>query len=270
MIKSRIIGVYMTEKSVPQKVISPARRRLMSLYIPGELVTFEDNEGEFSVWVQRINTWQEKECIQKSKTVRAPIIALKKDKSNPDRIQYEELLIRWGIYNKETRIAFLISPKVQQAQASAEARIAAEDEWADDDYLSTLQNAWNEELMEVYTSDNDNVEAKRVYDELLRYTNQVESAVEHLRKEYTAELEDIDDAEILDRVLDVLIESEADSVQMAEFRRWQIFYATRNPENHDELFFEDKSEVEMIHENVYNRLLDTYLDLSFDSMQGKE
>jgi len=259
----------MSEK-VKSNIIAPVRKRLLNLYVLGEEVSFHDDEGEFSVWIQKINSWQDRDAIQKSKVVRAPIIALIKDKANPDRLAYIDLLSEWDFDTKETQIQFLISPKVQQARESAEARIASEDEWAKDDYLITLQEAWVSGLSDTYALNPDDKEANRIYLELRRYTDLVDSAVEHEANEYALDMEDKSEEAIQDQIVTKLIEHEADVVQMAEYHRWCIFYAIRNIDDHDELFFETREEIDYLDQSVYNRLLEAYLELEIAGMEGKD
>lgn len=253
-----------------KNVISPARDRLLKLYIPGKEVTFEDENGEFSVWLQKINTWQERDAVQKSKISRAPIMALKRDLDNPDRYIYEDLLEKWGYTSREIQIKFFIGPKLQEARDSAEARIAYEDEWKNDDYLNTLQEAWNGGLAERFTLDQDDVEAKRVFSELYRYTQQVDSAVEHEEKELIASYSDYSDEKVYEKAIDFLIEREADAVQIEEFRRWQMFYAARSIDDHDEMFFVERSDLDAIDPSVYERLVQEYIDMIFEGLEGKE
>jgi len=256
--------------SKAKAIIAPVRARLLNLYITGREVVFEDEQGEFSVWLQKINSWQEREAINQSKVVRAPIVALKRDKLNPDRLNYYELLSDWGIDNKDAQIAFLISPKVQQARESAEARIAFEDEWSKDDYLTTLQQSWVNGLAEKYALDPEDKDCLRVRGELERYTELVEAAVDYEAKEYTLDLQEKDEAVIESQVLDLLIDAEADSLQIAEFRKWQIFYATRDVDDHEQLFFDSKQDVDALDPKVYDKLLENYIDLSIDGIEGKD
>ena len=257
-------------KRSDNSVISPSRKRLMNLYMIGKEVTFEDESGEFSVWLQKINPWQEREAIAKSKIVRAPIMALKRDRLDPDRVQYTDLLVDWGMDNKDAQIAFLISPKVQQARDSAEAKIAFEDQWAKDDYLITLQEAWNSGMADVFALDPEDKEASRIYGELRRYTDQVDAEVEYEANEYALDMQDKDEAKIEQDVLDILIDAEADALQMAEFRRWQMFYAVRNPDDHDALFFEGREDVDVIDPKIFIRLLEEYSEMTVDGLEGKD
>ena len=84
------------------------------------------------------------------------------------------------------------------------------------------------------------------------------------------DLQEKDDAVIEEQVINLLIDAEADAAQMAEFRKWQIFYATRTVEDHDVQFFEFKQEADTVAPKVYERLLETYIDISIDGMEGKD
>ena len=251
-------------------VIAPTRKRLLNLHKRGQEVVFEDAEGPFSIWVQRIDPWEENQAIMQSKVPKAPIMALKRNPLDPGRLAYHDLMERWGLNDRDTQITFLISPKVQQAQASAEARIAAEDEWAKEDYLISLQESFNDTLQAVLVDNPEDEDAMRVINELTRYTEQVEAAVAYDEGELRAEMQNEDDAVIEEKVLQQLIEAEANAVQMNEFRKWRLFYSLRNPDNHDELLLESRDDLEHMDEKDIDKLMEAYLDVSFDGIEGKD
>lgn len=260
----------MAASSRKPAVISPLRKRLLNLRTVGKEVTFTDERGDFSIWLQRITDGQRTEAIRKSKGVIAPILALKKDLDHPDVQDYRDLIESWQLNSKEAQVDILISPKVKEAQESAEARIAFEDEWAKEDYLISLQEAWNEGLDKAYALDPEDPEASRVFKELKRYTEIVNSAVEHETKEYREDMMRKSDEEIEEKMLLLLIENEANVSQMDEFEHWVIFFAARDPEDHDTLLFESREDISALDTTDFNKLKEVYREITFEGLEGKD
>lgn len=256
-------------KNADHNVIAPLRARLINLYNIGKEIQLSDDEGEFTVWVQRITDAQENEAVKKSKIVRAPIVALKRDKTNPERLEYLETLEDWHLADIDSMINILINPKVQEALESNMSRIAEEDEWAKDDYLITLQEAYNSGMKELHLLEPDDKEAARIHDELMRYTKQVEDATEHDRKEYTLEMLEKDPAVIQDQVIDIVINSTANAVQQEEFYRWQVYFSVRDPQDHNKLVFASREDIDLLSQENYQKLRDAYDDIKIEGLEGK-
>ena len=257
----------MADKKV---VIAPLKERLKKLYEVGKLVTFTDEAGDFSIWLQKISPIQDKEAGRASLAPRAKVLALLKEKDNPERLMYDDLLESWGLSDRDSRIRFIISPEIQKAQLTAEAQVAAEKDWSENDYLDSLQEAWNSGLRERYSEDPNDEEACKVYDILLRYTEQVEKLVNKEIEELSEAYASRDDGYIKDKLIDLLIEHRAGQEQLAEYNQWLVYYAARNHENNDEFFFDNKDEPLELGKELYARLLEEYNEMTIDPIEGKD
>jgi len=252
-----------------KKIIAPARERLKKLYEVGKPVTFTDDEGEFSVWLQKITPFQEKQAIESSYAPRAATLALLKNEDDPARLAFMDTLEQWGLDDKEAQVNFLITPDVQKAERSIQLEIASHKEWADDDYLISLQAAWNEGLDEKFALDPEDIEASRVFAELKRYTEEVEFQLQEEREVLFDVKNAKSEESLLRDVLRMLVEHQAGQDQMAEYHKWEIYFATRLEEDHNEFFFQNRQEVDEWPE-LYSRLLEEYIKMTVDSIEGKD
>lgn len=258
-----------------KNVIAPKRRRLTDLYVVGKEVEFDDGvEGEepIKVWISKISPLENRDSADTASSVRAKILSLKNAPDADQRLLsvYREQLEDLGVQDHDSMVEFLISPKVQEAFLSAEARLAEEEPWSTDDYLKSLQSAWNEGLSEKYALNDEDEEALRVYGELKRFTELVIAEVEEEKENLAAEYENESHDDLYALCLERTIDAEADFAWVNEFSRWQIFYAVRDPDDHKKRYFEFKEEVDALDPQVLNTLLAEYRELTVDPQEGKD
>ena len=252
-------------------VIAKRAPSLTDLFKVGEEVVFNDGVNEVTVWVQKLTQSETKEAAEKSRPFKSTINSIKRLRDDdPRKLVYYDQVESAGLDSRDDWIRFLISSKLQEAQMSAEARVAAEDEWAKDDYLRGLEDAWLDGLDEAYAADPDDEQASRVFSELRRYSQTVEREVDAAREELINEIDDLPDEELLRRCINKYIEDISDRAMINEFRAWQIYLGTRKVDNHDELYFSDRSDIDKLVESVYNKLENVYLNLGIDGIEGKD
>jgi hypothetical protein len=254
-----------------------SRRRLTDLYIRGQEVSLEDDavdendapEPPIVVWVSKISPLENKEAADRAASARATILAAKYfEDTHEDRIVYLDQLS--SIDGREDMINFLIAPKMQEIELSHEAELASEGKWSKDNYYESLREAWAGGLAEKYDEDPKDVDAKKVHAELTKFVNEVEKRVDADRIDMQGEWDIKSDEELRHAVVDRLIESESDYAWLAEFRKWQLFYSVREPNNHKQKYFVAKEEVDSLDPRILHQLVDTFLQLSVDPLEGKD
>jgi len=253
---------------VSNDVLARKRAQIKKLYEVGQNITVSD---DVLLWLQKLSPLEEKEAVSKSYKPRAAILALlKTTPDDPAILEFTDTMDRIGLDSREARISFLIAPDVQKEMLSCEARIGAEKEWDDNDYLKSLQGAWTDGLSDKWALDQDDPEASRVYKELRRYTDQVEAAVEIRRADLYDRMNDKDDDDIIRRTVKVLVEHAAGAAQVDEYNAWAIFFATRLDEDHDVRFFDSRDDVEAYGGDLYSTLLTKYIEMVTDDLEGKD
>jgi len=254
-------------------VRTPKRRKLSDLYVVGKEIIFDDGSGEepVAVWISKISPIEQRNAVDAAASERARVLLFKRlPEDDATRLRFRDQLAEMDGENRDTLVEFLISAKMYEAELSAESRLGAEEPWSKDDYLKGLQDLWVKEMKERYYRDEEDKEAAQVYGELKKFADEVQEAVADEKDSLKSQYEDTPLVELQEKTIDRLIETEADFAWMNEFRRQQVFYATRTPEDHRVRFFEDRSEVDEIQDEVFERLLTEFTQLTVEVMEGKD
>jgi len=253
------------------------RRRLTDLYMVGKEVSFTDvldengDDDPIVVWLNKLSPIEQRDSADQATKARATILAIKNSPVfSPERLSYEDQIYDLGIDSRELQIEFLASEKIQEAEISNEERIAANDEWANDQYLISLREAWVDGLLDKWTEDPEDEEAKKVYDELKRFAEQVLEASKDDRENILAEYEHISDDEIFKSVVDKIIDAEADFAWMNEFAAWQVYYAVRELDDHKTRYFESREEVACLDNRILTDIVRLYREMTVEGIEGKD
>jgi hypothetical protein len=252
------------------------RRRLTDLYMVGKELTFSDSLDEnneddpVTVWINKLSPIEQRDAADQATKARATILTIKNSPSlSADRLMYEDQIYDLGIDTRELQVEFLASEKIQEAEISNEERIASEDEWSKDQYLKSLQESWNDGLLEKWTDDPEDEDAKKVYDELKRFAEQVIEATKDDRENILAEYEHVSDDEIFKDVVDKIIDAEADFAWMNEFAGWQVYYAVREVDDHKTRYFESREEVACLDNRILTEIVRQYREMTVEGVEGK-
>lgn len=246
------------------------RRRLTDLYLRGKEVSLNDSSEEdpIVVWVSKISPIQQKESADRATAVRAATLALKKlPLDAPEISRYTEQI---ADMSKDEIIDILIASKMQEAELSHEAELASEDEWSNDDYIISLKEAWDSGLNIKYADTPDDIEAKRVYDELNRFTEELNKRIESTRQELADEINELTEEEINKRAIERFIDAEGDYLWLNEFRKWQLYFAVREPDDHKKQYFEGRYEVDELDARILLELVNAFGDVSVEAIEGKD
>lgn len=253
------------------------RRRLTDLYMVGKELTFSDSLDEnneddpVTVWINKLSPIEQRDAADQATKARANVLTIKNSPAlAPERLLYEDQIYDLGLDTRDLQVEFLASAKIQEAEQSNEERIGAEDEWSNDQYLTSLREAWNDGLFEKWAEDPEDGEAKKVYDELKRFANEVAVATEDERVNILAEYEHVSDQEIFKDTVDKIIDSEADFAWMNEFACWQVFYAVRNPDDHKTRYFESRDEVSCLDNRILSEIVREYREMTVEGVEGKD
>lgn len=255
-------------------VRAPVRRRLTDLYIKGRLLALADDnpdEDPIEVWISKISPLQKREAADHANVKRVAVLALKDaPPSDPGRIQYFENLDSSMLSTRELKVSFLIAPELNKVEMALEAEVGARERWATDDYLLSLQRAWNEGMEEKYLKDPDDEEAARVFNALSEYTEEVNSLLQKAREELEVKYKGSHESTLNEKCVDRLIEIDGEFSWYEEFRRWQLYFAVRRVDDHKELYFEDKAEVDELDSRVFDEIYKAFDDLNVSLIEGKD
>jgi hypothetical protein len=152
-------------------------KRLVDLYAIGAEVSFEDPDGgsPIVVYLKKLQPFEQEVAMNRANIQRAKVLTLKRlSQENEEILPYELQLD--DNFNDEEIIDFISSEDVAKAYRSAEAKVSEEEQWAKEDYITGLQDSW-EELKDHLHSDEypeQHADAKRVFEELSKLSNEVD------------------------------------------------------------------------------------------------
>lgn len=250
------------------------KEKLTRLYVVGKEVTFDTElaEGEepITVWVQKLNPIQKEAVVRRANGKRQSVLTLKKRGIIDDEVQPFINEVTNNFAERDMMIEFLEAEKVNEIRAKAEEELSHLPEWEEEDYLQGLRDSWEDSLQRTWLIDNEDPEARRVYDELTRFSEQVEEKIASQRRQIHEDYDDMDDEEIVKRLVDKAIEVQADLRWVEVLRRSEIQYAVRDPEDHTKLIFDAYEDIEELQSETFEALYQAYTDLNVEPREGKD
>ena len=261
-------------------IVIPKRRQLSDLYRIGYMRSFrgpvqlEDDTIEMvdiPIWISKLSQLEERECGNKASHARGALQAItRQPMDHSDWDDYRFKLLDYGLTERKDHILFLIESELDEFRTSAREKLSHEKEWSDDDYLISLEDAWNASIYEKYIEDSEDPEAKRVFEALKKFMDQIDKEIEAEKINLIESFHDDSDEEVLNKVLKKLVESESNVAFVNEFRCWQVYFAMRDIEDHSKRYFGSRDELDYLDDNILNSLKEAFLEISIDSMEGKD
>lgn len=252
----------------------PKNKKLFSLYVVGEELTITDGDQSETVWIQKLNQNEHENAYRRANQKRATFLALRKSLND------EEILALKGEYeatfsDRDSMIDYLVNDKIARVMEAREAELAATDEWAKENYYQGLLDAWHDGLFESHAlgeveGNVDYEEAKTVYAEMERFADQLNEKLDAESKRERRDYESWDLQKLDDEVTRKLIEAEADSRWLNEYKMCEIYHAVREADNHRTNYFDSRSEVDEIPLETLLQLLKAYAEISLGLTEGKD
>lgn len=257
------------------------KRRLADLYVRGREIMIDDDSDDGDdpvfIWMHKISPLENKEAMDQANAMRARLMAARYAGDEDEmRLSLSSEAEMAGLFaDSDTMSDYIHGADLARVRQSAEAEIGAEDEWSKNDYLDGMRKAWHGEsetdgLKHKFAMDPHDAEAEPVFTELKRFLGLVEVRVEKERQRNRREDSNTDERTLRKKVIDLLIENEADQVWFAEFRKRQLFYGTREPEDHHIKYFSEVRELDMLDPKVIKQLMDAFDEVNVDPAEGKD
>lgn len=272
-------------------VVQRSRRSLHDLYVIGETldIPVPDEQREnpdvpemATVWIQKLNPLDHDLTVRKAKAARARRRAVLTDVEGDD---YMAIVDHCDTLSTAQRVEVVLAEEETELVASlrAEMQYGEDSEWAKDGYLDGLVDEWQGGLGDRFMLDPDDVDARRVLDELERF----ESVLAADLKPQLADLRELtaqmDPAELRAKALAELIDRECQLAFIEEFLTAQTWRSTRKPckrcleddgptshqSSHTDYFFGSFDEVRSLEPVVVGMLQAAYQRVSVDPIEGK-
>lgn len=261
--------------------VKSSPRRLGDLFRVGREVTIGDDLGSITVWMQKMNPMEQEKAVRKAQAVRARFIA----QADPEDELTLSIVSDAYEMDFDGLLNYIVMDEISSKFSVIDARVAEENDWNENDYLTGLLDSWNGDpadetvipLSEVYAKrDEDEMdparvkEAERVWDELQRYNEQVNEAVEEERAALSDQYAALEHERLIQIVREKLIKTHADIIWAVDYRKNQLMYAIRENENRDQYYFSSREEIDSLPEQVISALYDAFNQLSVGGEEGKD
>ncbi len=243
------------------------KRRLTDLYRVQKEVVFDDGEGDpINVIVRKLNPVDHQNALRLANAARSRAASVK---NRPEDDEYQS---QWSMildYDRDSLVRYLLEDHRIQRSPILEAELAADEKWEKESYLEGLQDAWQDGLKDAYALDPEDSEAKRVLAELERFASELDVEVQGSVDSLEDDLVKKDDEDLQKMVFDKLFASYSSIAWLTEYRRCEVWLATRT-EDGREKYFHHRDEVDELPAEIFQRLQEVYRDISVDPTEGKD
>ncbi len=243
------------------------RKSLEDLYEAGrEYDISPHSDGTAMIYIRKLGPLQQAEAVRKANAERTKIKTLLDDKENEE---YLTLVREAAEVDREEKIEQLAQTEVAEDRAKIEQEISEKEDWASDDKLQGLVDAWEGGLLEEWLKGEGlrSEESERVYADITRFNDEVVKKLEGRLKQAKRPLQDKTDDELNDMVAEAQVEYEASIAWMRTFRLYQIVFGVHDTDRNR--MFDHIDEVSSLPSELFGKLVDALLDLTTPTLEVK-
>lgn len=252
----------------------PKKRRLTDLFKVGKTILINDDSGEdpIEIYIRKLNPVEYETALRRSNIKRSHIIREGKDRESDLYADTESDILDKG---REELIDLLMAEEMGNIRASVEAEFAEHEEWSKNEYLQGLRDAWEnpeddaESMSTRFSKDPEDVEAKATFDELKRFYDTVNEETEARAVVSREVWQAKDDEDLVEQAVVMAIDLKSNAEWLREFRACQIWIACKDPSDKKTLYFDSRSEVDELETEIFQRLVQEYMQLEVESTEGK-
>lgn len=242
-------------------------RKLSDLYVTGQELTIDDGKGEpVTVYIRKISPLDAEEAYRAANAAKVRAVAAKTD---PEDLTFQIISDRVERAAKEDMVAQLADHELQRKRLLLEAELEAEDKWSNDEYLQGLHDAWESGMKKKHFTDPD-AETKRIHDELEAFNAELEKRMEREMVSIKKDLETLSARKLKDQFFDAQFDRQGEIAWITEYRKQELYFAVRDPEDHSAKAFESPQEIDGLEPQLIEQLREAYVSLSVDAMEGKD
>jgi hypothetical protein len=242
------------------------KRKLQDLYVVGKELIFDDGEGDpITVFLRKMTPIQYETALRLANAARARMLAARNDQDGDDYQSLNGLVLE---YDRDTLLSYLTADLRQDKRPVIEERLGAEDEWTDNDYLQGLKDAW-QDLQWAHAKDPEDPDAKRVFDEFKRFDAQIEAELDAEVDDFVEAMSDQGMDALREKVMEKVLDVQGSIAWLAEYRRCEVWMATRDVD-HKTPYFDSRKEVDELPREIFQRLSEEYQALTVEPTEGKD
>lgn len=215
------------------------RLQIEEMYIQGtdlEVPNPSDPEGGYTLFIRKMNPNQQQIAVRKANAAQIKMKKLISSQDDPDELLIFENEVD-EIGGREEHIEHISLIHAAGERAKVEQEVSAEDEWSEEGYLQSLVDSWTDEMQaDLLKEDDADPETKRIFEEMQRFSESVNTKVEVIQKLKVEELNSLSDGQVRLQILKDTIERAAGMEWLRVFRDYQILYGIEDPSNHERIY----------------------------------
>lgn len=250
-----------------------------SIEIPGLI---EDDDGTIQettvpVYLRKLNSHDREAALRKARAAKAAALI---DAENEESAEYQAAFCEVSDLgtNPEVLIEHLVEHALSERAPLIEAEVGGAEgsEWAKDDYLQGLFDAWrgtddDPGLDQAFQDEDhpDHGEAVKVFNELDRYRAEVDERLDVERDALRRDLDGLPLHELRRRLTKTYLEFKATAAFLAEYQLWRLYFGVRQNDKRDQRYFSSVQDVRDLDETIYNHLNAEFDRLTVEGLEGK-
>lgn len=248
-------------------------KTLRDLYEIGREVDILDPknpENPVKVYVRKLTPTQSEVAMRKASAARAMrgrVMEFPDD--NEEKILLFERVEDMG--GVEEWIGHLVARDIFDIRAKIEQELSEEEEWAQEGYLQSLYDAWNDGLLKEFAEKDESErseECTRVWNELRRFADQIEAAVEPARAKLVREYESEPAIVLRNKVAESLLSADKQVEWLRVYRLHQMLFGVQTPDTKEQVF-SSIEEVDDLPIEVFRSLIQAVSDISLNVQDVK-
>lgn len=229
------------------------RRKLQDLYARGTEVKFSgpdevESEDTIVVWVTPPSPLQREQALREAQAERARLILkARRDPESQPGLVTEELIERMSL---EEVCEYIVTMSDGEQQTEATRNVLRRDEWEDIDALRDSMRRWEEA-----GAPTDDPEWEELLERDRIFGEDVAEEVSRIQEAEVESLKLLPRVELNKRAFEKRLDSLGNQQFMDTYQTYLMFYSCRDGDDHQELFFEDVSDMRSMPDEVQEALL---------------
>lgn len=250
------------------------RERLEKLFDNGRMLVFTVLDGEFirrepadeqdddmRIWVRPANPFQRGQAIAEAQAAQARVKIAARDKNSREWLTIRGFL---ASLSDDALAAYVVELGEDQRVEDARREVLKSEDWKDFNQLRDAMRQYEEA-----GSPQDDPEWEPLLRRDAEFGEQVLARADELRDAANEATKLIPREKLEERAFERRLDEAATNAFVDAYGEWLLFYACRDDENHNELFFDDVRDMKQQPDQLQNALRDLMASFITDAAEAK-
>lgn len=231
----------------------------------GEIVAgdedFATSDDDIVIWVQPPSPLQREEALREAQGARSrTLLRARKDDESSDSATTKAFVANMTY---ETLVDYVLTGEEQERRERAQRDVLGREEWKDFANLQDAMRQWDE------AGNPRTEEWQPLIEKDLAFGRQVSEVTQRIRAADREALSIMSREELERRAFEKRVELLGSQAFVREYEHQMVFYAARDEEDHQRLFFEDVNELLSMDDRIQELLSDTLATFIGDPAEAK-